>query len=261
MQETLFIADIHLDPQRPITHSLFLQFLASRAQHAEALYILGDLFEVWIGDDEDEPVYQEVLIALRRLTDSNLHVSVMPGNRDFLLGQDFVKTTGCVLIPDPTVVDLYGVPTLLMHGDSLCTLDVEYQTFRTQVRHPLWQQQFLAQPLAQRRIFARQARTQSKVHLQKTTEAMMDVTPAAVLSALQTKGVYQLIQGHTHTPAVHQLTVNGQPAYRWVVGDWNEQGTVILSCMPAGCQLLKLSSNGSISHYSPLECNKNYCTL
>ncbi len=238
MSETLFIADVHLNHQRPAIMHLFLQFLATRAKQAEALYILGDLFEVWIGDDDDEPLSQNILTALRHLTDQGTYLYVMPGNRDFLLGQTFEKATGCTLIADPTVLEIYGIPTLLMHGDSLCTLDVAYQTFRSQVRAPLWQQQFLAQPLTQRRQLAQQARSHSNAHTHQSAAKIMDVTPSEVLKAMTHAGVSQLIHGHTHRPAVHSLTLAGKPAYRKVVGDWREQGTVIISCTMGGCQLI-----------------------
>ncbi len=240
MPETLFIADLHLDPKRPNTLTLCLDFLAGRARQAKALYILGDLFEVWLGDDDDEPAYQQVLTALHHLTASGVFVLVMHGNRDFLLGEGFVAATGCQLIDDPHIIDLDGTPTLLMHGDSLCTLDVDYQAFRQQVRNPQWQAQFLAKPLAQRRTFAQQARTHSQAKIQMTAEAIMDVAPDAVISALETHNVYQLIHGHTHRPAMHQLTVNGQTAYRRVVGDWRDESAIILSCTAEGCQLIDL---------------------
>lgn len=240
MSETYFIADLHLAPKRPTLFALFSDFLAARAKAAEALYILGDLFEVWLGDDEDEPTYQPVLTALHNLTASGVPVFVMHGNRDFLLGKDFVAATGCQLINEEHIIDLYGTPTLLMHGDSLCTLDVEYQAFRKQVRNPQWQQQFLAQPLANRRILAQQARAQSQTKTQNTAEEIMDVTPEAVISAIEKHGVYHLVHGHTHRPAIHQLTVNGQTAYRRVVGDWRDDSAMILSCTPDGCQLVDL---------------------
>jgi UDP-2,3-diacylglucosamine hydrolase len=243
MSETLFIADLHLDPKRPIIIHRFLDFLAKRALKAEALYILGDLFEVWVGDDEDEPIYQDILTALHNLTASGVPVFIMHGNRDFLLGKDFVATTGCQLVKEPYLIDLYGTPTLLMHGDSLCTLDREYQAFRQQVRHPAWQAQFLAQPLAQRRKLAQQARAHSITKGQITAEAIIDVTPEAVISALETADVYNLIHGHTHRPAVHQLEIKGQSAHRWVVGDWRNDTAIILSCTPKNCQLIDLAKD------------------
>lgn len=238
MPETLFIADLHLDSRWPAKTHLCLEFLAGRARQAEALYILGDLFEVWLGDDDDEPSYQSILTALHQLTTAGVVVSVMPGNRDFLLGKDFVKRTGCQLIPDPSVIDLYGVPTLLMHGDVLCTLDVDYQQFRQQVRHPIWQQQFLAQSLEQRRLLAKQVRNYSQTQTQTTAAAIMDVTTEAVITTLEAQGVYQLIHGHTHRAGQYPLKVKGLPACRWVVGEWHQPGATLLSCTPSSCQLV-----------------------
>ncbi len=238
MAETYFIADLHLDPKRPIPLTGYLNFLAGRAHNADALYILGDLFEVWLGDDEDEPAYQPVLTALHDLKKSGVPIYVMRGNRDFLLGTEFARASGCELIDDNHVIDLYGIPTLLMHGDTLCTLDVDYQQFRQQVRNPQWQLQFLAQPLAQRRIIAQQARTQSQT--KSMTTDVMDVTPEAVKLALETHNVYHLIHGHTHLPAIHNFTVNSKTAYRRVVGDWRDDSAIILSCTADGCQLIDL---------------------
>ncbi|MDM8560249.1 UDP-2,3-diacylglucosamine diphosphatase [Candidatus Parabeggiatoa sp. HSG14] len=240
MSEILFIADLHLDPKRPTPMALCLKFLADYARQSEALYILGDLFEVWVGDDDDNPTYQKILAALHDLTTSGIPVYVMCGNRDFLLGEDFAKVTGCQVIPDSYLIDLYGVSTLLMHGDSLCTLDVEYQAFRQQVRNRKWQEQFLAQPLTQRHILAQQARTQSQAKTTTTLEAIMDVTSDAVISVLETHGVYHLIHGHTHRPFVHHLKVNGKNAIRRVVGDWRDDKAIILKCTPKNCQLINL---------------------
>ncbi len=243
MPETLFIADLHLDPKRTISLKLCLNFFAKRARQAEALYILGDLFEVWLGDDDDEPAYKPVLAALHDLTNSGTAVFIMRGNRDFLIGEGFLKATGCLLIEDPYLIDLYGTPTLLMHGDTLCTLDTEYQSFRRQVRHPSWQQHFLKQPLAERRKIATQARLLSQAKTQNAIENMMDVTTEAVSSALKEHGVYQLIHGHTHRPGVYEEFINGKKAHRRVVSEWDEKKAIILSCSPEYCQLIDLSIN------------------
>jgi UDP-2,3-diacylglucosamine hydrolase len=237
MPETLFIADLHLDSKWPTKTDLSLKFLAGRARQAEELYILGDLFEVWLGDDDDDPHHQLILTALHQLTMAGIAVSVMPGNRDFLLGTDFVRFTGCQLLADPSMIELYGIPTLLMHGDTLCTQDVDYQQFRQKVRQPLWQQQFLAQPLEQRRLLAKQVRTYSQTKTQTTAEFIMDVTAKAVITVLEAQNVHQLIHGHTHRAGQHHLEINGLPAYRWVVGAWQQHEATILSCTPSGCQL------------------------
>jgi UDP-2,3-diacylglucosamine hydrolase len=240
MPETLFIADLHLEPKKPILFKHCLDFFAKRARQAEALYILGDLFEVWLGDDNEEPAYQPVLAALRDLTDSGIPVFIMHGNRDFLIGKDFLQATGCQLIDDPHLIDLYSTPTLLMHGDTLCTLDTDYQSFRRQVRNPLWQQHFLAQPLADRRKLAAQARAASEAQTQNTAEIIMDVTTEAVNSAFTEHGVYQLIHGHTHRPGVYETFVNGNKAHRRVVGKWHDDKAIILSCTPENCTLIDL---------------------
>lgn len=238
MPETLFIADIHLSSTHSEVLTFFLEFLSGRARGADILYILGDLFEVWIGDDD--PSYQEVMEALRLLT-SQIPIFVLPGNRDFLLGEGFIKTTGCQLLPDPSLIDVYGVPTLLTHGDSLCTLDSDYQAFRRQVRDQAWQQWFLAQPLEQRRALAQQARRESQQHGKKTVDEVMEVTPQAVHVILEQYGVRRLVHGHTHHPGIHPLTVNREQAYRKVLGAWEAHQAVGLRWTPQEYHLLTLT--------------------
>jgi len=218
---TLLISDLHLDDSRPDITSAFLRFLDEQARGQERLYILGDFFEVWIGDDERSPLQEQVAGALKALTDSGTELFLMHGNRDFLIGEDFCRRTGATLLPDPTVVDLYGEPTLLMHGDSLCTADTEYQKFRANMRNPQWQQMILSRPLVERQTMARQLREISMTKNQNKAEAIMDVTPEEVVREMEAHGVRQLIHGHTHRPAVHDLTVNGRPAQRIVLGDWD----------------------------------------
>ncbi|HET6632672.1 MAG TPA: UDP-2,3-diacylglucosamine diphosphatase [Rhodanobacteraceae bacterium] len=224
---TLFISDLHLDAARPAIVELFERFLAGEAQEAEALYILGDLFESWIGDDDDSELATRAARALRGLADHGVPVHFMAGNRDFLLGADYAARCGMTLLEDGTVVDLHGTPTLLMHGDTLCTDDAAYQRFRTQVRDPAWQRDFLARPLAERRAFAAQARAASQAHTGGASEAIMDVNATAVAAALRQAGVHHLVHGHTHRPAVHALDLDGQPAERIVLGDWYDQGSVL----------------------------------
>lgn len=229
---TLFIADLHLDESRPEVTDLFLRFLHDEARGASALYVLGDLFEAWVGDDDPSDVGATVAAGLRAVADAGTPVAFMHGNRDFLLGGDYARRAGMRLLTDPTVVDLDGRPALLMHGDLLCTADTGYQAFRAQTRDPRWQARFLAQPLAARLAFARQAREQSRSHqaaLQGagTMETITDVTPAAVEDAFRTHGVDLLIHGHTHRPAVHGLDVDGRARQRVVLGDWYEQGSVL----------------------------------
>ncbi len=218
---TLFISDLHLEDKRPDTIRAFLHFLAEDASRAEALYILGDLFEAWVGDDDDAPLAGEVRGALRRLSNNGTRVYFMHGNRDFLVGEDFARDSGCQLLSDPSVVDLYGSPTLLMHGDSLCTGDADYMQLRAQVRSRPWQQQILAQPLEARRQLAQQLRMASAEANSNKAEDIMDVTPSEVNKALREHGCARLIHGHTHRPAVHKLDVDGEPAERIVLGDWD----------------------------------------
>ena len=224
---TLFISDLHLDSARPDITALFLRFLREQAAGAEALYILGDLFEAWVGDDEPGEPAASVRTALRALVDAGTPVWLMRGNRDFLFSQRFAAESGARLLPDPAVINLYGEPVLLMHGDLLCTEDSAYQAFRATVRNAAWQGQFLAQPLAARQEFATKARAASKQHQSGTMESIMDVTPAAVESTMARHGVSRLIHGHTHRPAIHSLTVNQRRAQRIVLGDWYTQGSVL----------------------------------
>ena len=227
---TLFISDLHLDAERPAITELFGRFIEEQARGADALYILGDLFEAWVGDDDPSETGAFVADALRGLVDAGTPVYFIRGNRDFLLGDDFARRAGATILPDPAVVMLYGKPILLMHGDTLCTDDVAYQAFRTQTRDPRWQAQFLAQPLAARLAFADQARAASKAHqsgLQDkgTMETITDVAPATVSGTLARFGIDTLIHGHTHRPAVHGLDVDGRRGERIVLGDWYEQGS------------------------------------
>jgi len=224
---TLFVSDLHLDAARPAATAAFLRLLAGDAREAEALYILGDLFEAWIGDDDDAEPAAATCAALQSLSRSGVPVFLMRGNRDFLYGPAMAARCGATLLPDPCVIDLHGTPTLLMHGDLLCSDDVAYQAFRKQVRDPAWQAAFLAQPLAARREFAARARAASREHQQAVAEAITDVAPATVLDTMARYGVTRLIHGHTHRPAVHALDVGGQPARRIVLGDWYDQGSLL----------------------------------
>jgi UDP-2,3-diacylglucosamine hydrolase len=224
---TLFISDLHLDDARQQITDLFVRFLESEARDADALYILGDLFESWIGDDDEAPLATRVAGALRELRDSGVPIYFMHGNRDFLLGANYAKQCGMTLLDDPTLVELGGERTLLMHGDTLCTDDTEYQQFRTLVRNPAWQAQFLAKPLAERRAFAAQARGESRKQTAMKAAEIMDVNQDAVESAMRTHGVRRLIHGHTHRPATHRFDLDGTSAERIVLGDWYEQSSVL----------------------------------
>ena len=225
----MFISDLHLDAARPEITALFARFLEGPARQADALYILGDLFEAWVGDDDPSDPGALVARHLRALTDAGVPVAFIRGNRDFLLGADYAARCGMTLLHDPTVVDLYGTPTLLLHGDLLCTADTAYQQFRAQTRDPRWQAQFLAQPLAARLAFAQQARAASQarhgeLQAQGMAETIGDVTPATVQAWFARFGVTRMIHGHTHRPAIHD---EGNGRTRIVLGDWYTQGSLL----------------------------------
>ena len=224
---TLFISDLHLDPARPDITSQALEFLATETQDAEALYILGDLFEAWVGDDDPEPEKRRVIAALKALGDGGLPCYFMHGNRDFLVGAGFAADSGCTLLADPTIVELYGTKVMLMHGDTLCTDDHEYQAFRQTVRNPAWQQAMLARPLAERLALAKQLRERSAAAMAGKSEEIMDVNQDAVESAMRAHGVCTLLHGHTHRPAVHRFELDGREAVRIVLGDWYTQGSAL----------------------------------
>ncbi len=219
---TLFISDLHLEESRPDITGAFLGFLKTHAMGVERLYILGDFFEAWIGDDERTPLQEQVAAALRALSDQGTQIFLMHGNRDFLIGHDYCERAGATLLDDPTVIDLYGTPALLMHGDSLCTADVEYQKFRANMRNPQMQKMMLARPLADRQQMARQLRQMSMAKNQGKAEAIMDVTPEEVVKQLEAHGVQLMIHGHTHRPAIHDLQANSRKARRIVLGDWDK---------------------------------------
>ncbi|MET0755380.1 MAG: UDP-2,3-diacylglucosamine diphosphatase [Pseudoxanthomonas sp.] len=232
---TLFISDLHLDSTRPAITGLFGRFLQREAKSAEALYILGDLFEAWVGDDDPSEVGAYVAAGLSEVADAGVPVYFIRGNRDFLVGADYALRAGFRILPDPAVVMLYGKPVVLMHGDLLCSDDVAYQAFRTQTRNPAWQAQFLAQPLQARLAFAAQARAASQAHQAKLREGgndvrfetVTDVTAATVEATFARFGIDTMIHGHTHRPAVHELRVDGRGCRRIVLGDWYEQGSVL----------------------------------
>ena len=226
----LFISDLHLSPQAPGVTRIFLDYLAGRARRAEHLYILGDLFEVWVGDDGiDDPedgFSRQIVSALRALTDSGVGLSVQHGNRDFLLGDQFAARTGARLLPDPFVLSLPTWQFVLSHGDLLCTDDTDYQAFRAQVRDPAWRSAFLAKPLAERKAIAAALRQQSENAKQaKANPAqryLMDLNPRTTDDFLRAHGYATFIHGHTHLPAKHDHLVDGIHVERWVLTDWHE---------------------------------------
>lgn len=224
---TLFISDLHLQASRPEIGRQFLAFLAEEAARADALYILGDLFETWVGDDDPDPHYAEMKAALRRISDRDVPLYFMHGNRDFLVGERFAEESGARLLPDPSKIDLYGEQVLLTHGDALCTDDVKYQEVRRMTRDAAWQAMMLAKPLAERQAIAKKAREDSTAHGSTIDEAIADVNQAAVEALLREHDVLTLLHGHTHRPAVHHFLLDGLPATRIVLGDWYEQGSVV----------------------------------
>jgi UDP-2,3-diacylglucosamine hydrolase len=225
--KTLLISDLHLDPAAPGIQRQFLEFLEGEARSASALYILGDLFEVWLGDDDPAPASRTIVQSLRALTDAGVTCFVMHGNRDFLIGQRFCRETGAQLIEDGTVVEIHGDRVLLLHGDVLCTDDVSYQRLRRIVRNPAVQWIFRHMSLARRRALAQKVREGSRMHVDTTEAQIMDVNAEAVANAFRESGVGTMIHGHTHRPAVHSLEVDGSPVQRIVLGDWHSQGSVL----------------------------------
>jgi UDP-2,3-diacylglucosamine hydrolase len=223
----LFVSDVHLDTQAPQATEQFLAFLREQAARAQALYILGDLFEAWVGDDDRDPQKEQVVAALSALRAAGIPCFVLHGNRDFLLGEQFCLRSGCVLLHDPVVAQWDGEPVLLTHGDALCTDDHPYQELRSTVRAAAWQRRFLALPRARRELLAQEARAGSRRHTARTIPVIMDVNEEAVTAAFRASGVRRMIHGHTHRPAVHELVVDGEPAQRIVLGAWYEQGSYL----------------------------------
>lgn len=224
---TLFISDLHLSGARPDITAQFLHFLETEARTAERLYILGDLFEFWIGDDDRDAESQRIQAGLHALTQAGVPCYLMHGNRDFLLGKRFCDATGCQWLDDPAVVELYGQRVLLMHGDTLCTDDRAYQRLRRIVRNPFVQWLFARLSLPRREKIAARIRAGSQAHTYRSSAAIMDVNQTAVAEAFKKAGVETMVHGHTHRPAVHALTIEGRPATRIVLGDWYEQGSVL----------------------------------
>ncbi len=223
----LFISDLHIDASRPAIGEQFLSFLAAEARDADVLYILGDLFESWIGDDAADCAQSAAIAGIRSLTAHGVPCFVMQGNRDFLLSGRFCGMSGAELLPDPLIITLYGEPVLVMHGDALCTDDLAYQRLRATVRDRGWQRRFLALPAASRRALAGAARVGSRAHTAAVEYAITDVNADSVAKALRNAGTSTLLHGHTHRPAIHTLEVDGRACRRIVLGDWYDQGSVL----------------------------------
>jgi len=224
---TLFIADLHLQTEEPAITAGFLRFLQGEARQADALYILGDLFEAWIGDDDPNPLHQQIASAIKAVVDAGEPCYFIHGNRDFLVGQRFARQSGMLLLAEEERLDLYGREVLIMHGDTLCTDDPGYLAFRAKVHTPWIQRLFLALPLLIRRRIAARMRADSKAANSSKSMDIMDVNPQAVVDVMERHHVQWLIHGHTHRPAVHELQANGQPAWRVVLGAWHSEGSMV----------------------------------
>ncbi len=226
-RHSLFASDLHLDSEAPWAIDAFLKFLSGPARDADSLYLLGDLFEAWVGDDDDDPANRRACDGLAALSAAGVAVFALHGNRDFLLGEGFEARTGVKLLPDPVMVDMHGVPTLLSHGDVFCTEDWPYQELRSIVRRERWQRRFLSLPLENRRTLASAARAGSKQHTERQVPVLMDVNPDAVTRAMRATGARRLIHGHTHRPAIHRFDVDGKPAERVVLAPWYEAASCV----------------------------------
>ncbi|MDM8775777.1 UDP-2,3-diacylglucosamine diphosphatase [Klebsiella variicola] len=224
---TLFIADLHLQTEEPAITAGFLRFLQGEARQADAMYILGDLFEAWIGDDDPNPLHQQIASAIKAVVDAGVPCYLIHGNRDFLVGQRFARQSGMLLLAEEERLDLYGREVLIMHGDTLCTDDPGYLAFRAKVHTPWIQRLFLALPLLIRRRIAARMRADSKAANSSKSMDIMDVNPQAVVDVMERHHVQWLIHGHTHRPAVHELQANGQPAWRVVLGAWHSEGSMV----------------------------------
>ena len=225
--EPLFIADLNLQTEEPAITAGFLRFLQGEARQADALYILGDLFEAWIGDDDPNPLHQQIASAIKAVVDAGVPCYFIHGNRDFLVGQRFARQSGMLLLAEEERLDLYGREVLIMHGDTLCTDDPGYLAFRAKVHTPWIQRLFLALPMLIRRRIAARMRADSKAANSSKSMDIMDVNPQAVVDVMERHHVQWLIHGHTHRPAVHELQANGQPAWRVVLGAWHSEGSMV----------------------------------
>ncbi|MDD4928615.1 MAG: UDP-2,3-diacylglucosamine diphosphatase [Gallionella sp.] len=240
MSHSLFISDLHLSDDHTHSMAAFFRFITTTAPQAEALYILGDLFEYWAGDDDlHTPFHQQIILSLRQLTGTQVYL--MPGNRDLLMGEALAKACGARLLADPALIEVYGTPTLLSHGDILCTDDIEYQRYRAQVHGQAFQQQFLARPLPERKEYIAGLRARSMREKQIKDLAIMDVNAEAVNALLREYRYPRLIHGHTHRPGYHLHDVDGRLCERWVLGDWDTSG-VVLRCSGNTTEWLKVTA-------------------
>ncbi len=232
--ETLFISDLHLTIERPEVTQKFLKLLTGRAKQAKALYILGDLFDTWIGDDDFSPPIKSVKKHLKALTAQGTPVFYIHGNRDFLIGQRFSKESGVTLLDEYSVIDLYGTQTLLTHGDLLCTDDLPYQAFRLKSHSKAWQENVLSKPLILRILYARWYRLRSFFHKRKKSQDIMDVNQDTIVGVMKQYQTTRLIHGHTHRPAVHDLKINGLKGQRFVLAEWKKDSASVLAWTASG---------------------------
>jgi UDP-2,3-diacylglucosamine hydrolase len=238
MLHSLFISDLHLSADHTHSMTAFQRFIATLAPQAESLYILGDLFEYWAGDDDrHDPFHAQVVSALHGLAAQDIKIYLMHGNRDLLMGDVLATAAGATLLEDPTLLDLYGTPTLLTHGDKLCTDDIEYQEFRAQVHDPVFQKNFLAQPLAERKAYIQKLRQRSTIAKQSKASEIMDVNDTAVATLLRDYHYPRLIHGHTHRPNRHTHVADGHQCERWVLSDWDQPASA-LRCDAQGCRVV-----------------------
>jgi UDP-2,3-diacylglucosamine hydrolase len=234
----LFISDLHLDESRPAMTTLFLDFLNDHAAKADALYILGDFFEVWVGDDDQTVFHSKIIEALKSLSQKGIPIFLMHGNRDFLLGERFAAASGCNLINDPIVVEIYGEPILLMHGDSLCTNDANYQKFRKKTRTAIYQKLFLCLPIKVRKFIANMLRQASQHRTKNIPKSIMDVNSEEVKRVIQEHHVKYLIHGHTHRPGIEIITVENELKTRIVLSDWENKGNALVYSSDGSYQLV-----------------------
>jgi UDP-2,3-diacylglucosamine hydrolase len=238
---SLFVSDLHLTARRPRTADLFLQFLSGPARQADALYILGDLFDYWVGDDNlSDGFGRRICDALAALAKFGTAIFFLPGNRDFLVGEDFAAASGLTILGDPTVCDVAGRPTLILHGDTLCTDDTDYQRFRATVHTESWRRDFLALSVSARHAQVDALRARSETEKQTKPHCLMDVNSEAVANAFRNHAVTRMIHGHTHRQAVHEHVVDGRICRRWVLGEWESTGNA-LACDGSGCRWITIS--------------------
>jgi len=237
---TFFISDIHISAEQPEICKQLIDFLENQAQESEALYILGDLFEYWLGDDDPNPEYKKIKLALRKFSNKNIPTYFLHGNRDFLIGELFAHETNITILPDPSIIELYNDKILISHGDIFCTDDIQYQHIRKQTKDPNWQKMILKKSLKERKKFAYEARRKSLKHIQDANEILMDVNQTEINKTFKKYGLNKIIHGHTHKPAIHNSMINGESCKRIVLGDWYEQGSV-LEWNQSGPKLITLS--------------------